>query len=668
VIRAEPFRLPRGLAAAALAAIAVLAYLPVLRAGFVWDDDSLVTGNVLLRSAAGLRQIWFSTVPSDYWPVTLTTFWAEWHLWGLHAAGYHAVNLALHVGESLLLWAVLRRWSIPGAWLGAMLFAVHPVNVESVAWIAERKNLLAMLFYLASLHWFAEGKKGYALSLAAFVLAMLSKGSAAILPLVLLGLLAWRRPLGKSDLLRLLPFFAVAALLTAVNIWFQGHYLGAAGPIRAAGPAARLAGAGAVVWFYLSKALWPLRLAFVYPPWRIEPSHPIWWLPDLAALGLTALLASRRRLRPVLGAWLYYGVALVPVLGLTDVYFMKYSLVADHYQHLALIGVTALAGAGWSAWRARTRAADAAAAALVAALAFLTWRQAETYRDSETLFRASLACSPDSWMARNNLGNLLAASGRNGEALEQYQAAARLAPRAAEIAGNLGDAWLKAGRPEAALAEFQRSVALDPDYAPARTNLGQLLLAQGHPGQAVPQFEAAWRLRPRDPEAEYNLALALAHAGRPHEAASHFAGTLRLAPGFPGAERSWADALAADSRYAEAAGHYAAALRQRPGDADGRANWAVALARSGRVDEARFQLAQAEGARPAYAPAHAEVGFALARAGRLADAAAQYERAIDADPNDPGLRYPLSLLLRSLGRTAEADAQLQAARRPSAGR
>ncbi|HVW21380.1 MAG TPA: tetratricopeptide repeat protein, partial [Opitutaceae bacterium] len=553
--RAGPIGRPRWLAAAALAAAALAAYLPVLRAGFVWDDDSLVTGNLLLRSAAGLRQIWFSAVPSDYWPVTLTSFWIEWHLWGLHPAGYHLVNLALHAGGCLLLWAVLRRWEVPGAWLGALLFAVHPVNVESVAWIAERKNLLALLFYLASLYWYGKGRKGYALSLAAFDLAMLSKGSAAILPLVLLGLLLWRGRPRRAELLGLAPFFAVAAALTAVNIWFQGHYLGAAGPIRPAGLAERLAGAGAVVWFYLSKALWPLRLAFVYPQWRIVPSEPLWWAPLAGAVAATALLASRPRLRPVLAAWLYFGVVLIPVMGLTDVYFMKYSLVADRYQHLALIGVTALAGAGWSAWRARSRAADVAAAAVVAALAALTWRQAGAYRDSETLFRASLANNPDSWMARTNLANLLSREpGRGAEALAQYQAAARLAPRSAEIAGNLGGAWLRAGRPDQALAEFRRSIALDPDYAPARTNLGLLLLARGDPARAVPQFEAAWALRPREPEAEYNLALALARAGRGPEAAGHFAGVLRLRPGFPGAERGWADALASAGQFGAALG------------------------------------------------------------------------------------------------------------------
>ena len=300
-----------------------------------------------------------------------------------------------------------------------MIFAVHPVNVESVAWIAQRKNLMAMLFFLLSILWYLKTRNRhrqlqqnahairlaaapsplslssiwYWLSLAAFVLAMLSKGSVAVLPVLLLGIVWWLRPLTRWDLVRIAPFFVVAVVLTGVNMWFQTH--GTEIVIRDAGFAERLLGAGGVVWFYLYKALLPIDLAFVYPQWHIEAGNPLWWLPLLAALAVTAVLWRYRKSwsRPFLFAWGFFCVALVPVMGFTDVGFMKYSLVADHYQHIAIIGVIALAAAGWSIWHQRARSeaywvVTAVAVAAVGALAFLTWRQSGLYRDAITLYQA----------------------------------------------------------------------------------------------------------------------------------------------------------------------------------------------------------------------------------------------------------------------------------------
>ena len=419
----RPFGIDARWAGALLAVVALVAYLPVLRAGFVWDDDTFLTQNPLIRAADGLRRFWFTTDATDYWPMTSTTLWVEWRIWGMQAAGYHATNLLLHVAECMMLWRILALLRVPGAFLAAMLFAVHPVNVESVAWIAERKNLVAMLFFLGSVFCFVKkegaspaqtpgqagaGRRWYWLSLASFVLAMLSKGSVAMLPLVLLGLVAWKRRVGARDLLELFPFFAAAAVLAAVNVWFQEH--GGTEVIRSAGPLDRLLGAAGVVWFYLYKALWPLKLIFVYPQWRVDSADWRWWIPLFSAVIVTILLLRRALAKseagairsPLLAAWLYFCVMLVPVMGFADVYFMKYSLVADHYQHLALIGVVAFAGSAWARWR--FRGSEAVAAVAVCALACLTWRQCLNYRDAETLYRATIASDPSSWMAHNNLG------------------------------------------------------------------------------------------------------------------------------------------------------------------------------------------------------------------------------------------------------------------------
>ena len=452
----------RWLLALLLIGATAIAYLPTLRNGFVWDDDTSLTQNPFVQGGEGLRQFWLTTQTPDYWPVTSTTFWAEWRLWGLNPAGYHATNLSLHLIAALLLWSVLRRLRVPGAYLAALLFALHPVNVESVAWITQRKNLMAMLFFLLSVDCFLRAEEGrraaYGLSLLAFTLGLLSKGSVAVLPLVLCGIVVYRRRIGPRDLARLAPFFLVAGIFTWVDIWFQGHHLGAAETIRSAGFIERLLGAGAVVWFYLSKALVPLHLVFVYPAWHIAPGNFLWWLPLLGALGLTALL-WRMGWRAALFAWGYFCLALLPVMGFTDVYFMKFSLVADHYQHLALIGVTALAGAGWAEWRRRTPGAlPVAAAALVAGvLAVLTWRQCLRYRDAETLFEVTLRENPDSPMVHNNLGVILAGGRRLPDALAPVPGGpaprSRLCRRRAEPGPDLA----REGRPAEAIPHYEKA-------------------------------------------------------------------------------------------------------------------------------------------------------------------------------------------------------------------
>ncbi len=370
-----------------------LVYLPCLNGRFVMDDDTMVTDNALIQSQDGLYRFWCTAQAIDFWPATNTTFWIEWRLWGNNPGGYHTTSLILHVLESLLIWLILRRLSVPGAFLAALIFAVHPVNVESAAWIAQRKNITAMLFFLLSILWYLKAVQRadtqtapghlkdnhretasgfphpssfilhpssldfwYWLSLAAFVLAMLGKGSAAVLPVLLLVIICWLRPLTRWDFLRTAPFFLVAILLTAVNVWFQTH--GGEAITRSADFIQRLLGAGGVVWFYLYKAVLPIDLAFVYRQWHIEAGNPLWWMPLLCVLIITAVLWLYRKkpwARPLLFAWAFFCAALVPVMGFTDVGFMKYSLVADHYQHIAIIGVIALAAGYWGLWRGACR-------------------------------------------------------------------------------------------------------------------------------------------------------------------------------------------------------------------------------------------------------------------------------------------------------------------------
>ncbi|MGD0517575.1 MAG: tetratricopeptide repeat protein [Thermoguttaceae bacterium] len=504
--------------------------------------------------------------------MTNTMFWIEQRLWGRNTTGYHLTNGVLHIVESLLIWIILRKLSIPGAFLAAMLFAVHPVNVESVAWIAQRKNVLAMLFLLLSILWYlksdmpragvgttpARSHGGpwervtspwpmapspwplfYWLSLAAFVLAMLSKGSAAVLPVLLLVIVRWPRPQGtvpilvstkmglspyfRRDLLRTAPFFAVAAALTVVNVWFQMRSADTA--IRNADFVERLLGAGGVVWFYLYKAILPIDLAFIYPQWNVKVGNPLWWLPLFGVIVVTAALWHYRKgwSRSCLFAWIFFCIALVPVMGFTDVGFMKFSLVADHYQHIALIGVVALVGAGWISWRRKSRGlthvtADVVAIAAVGIIMFLAWRQNGIYRDAITLYQATLMKNQDCWMVYDNLGEMLFNAGRTEEAEANLEQALRLKPDSHDAHHNLGNVLVKLGRLEKGMEHYEQALHYKPDYPLAHNSLGSALVQAGRMQEAIEHFKEALRLEPEYFKAYNNLALAYVKTHQSSEA------------------------------------------------------------------------------------------------------------------------------------------------------
>lgn len=549
--------------------LACMVYLAALHGGFVLDDE-LLTQNKLIKSSDGMHRLWFTTEPTDYWPVTSTSFWLEWRLWGDKPTGYHVANLALHIIDSLLLWLLLRRLAIPGAFLAAMIFTVHPVNVESVAWIAQRKNLLALLFLLlATLSYLASEKcrqskesgasspsewPWYLLSLMLFILGMLSKGSAVVLPPLLLLIIWWQRRITIEDFARMAPFFIVAVRLTLLNIWFQTH--GSDAIVRNVTAIDRLLGAAAVVWFYLSKAILPVNLSFVYPQWDIEAANPLWWLPLIGVLAITALLLWQRRTRfgrALLFAWLFFCISLTPVMGFTDVGYMQYSLVADHYQHIALIAIVALIGAGFSVWRSAASEAlpwapDLIAAAYVACLLLLAMQQSAEYSNPITLYETTLQKNPACWLAHNNLGNFASDAGRKQEAIEHYTASLQLKPDQPQVLSNLGAAQVEIGQttqgfdsfrealkydPRFADAEYnwgvalrkmrqlpeaiehlQRAVDLQHDNAQHYNNLGQVLLETGNFEAAIKNLELARQLDPDDINACTALAIAYQHAGR----------------------------------------------------------------------------------------------------------------------------------------------------------
>ena len=673
---------------AGLLIAAVLVYLPCLRAGFIMDDNAMLTENPLIAAADGIRRFWYTAQPVNFYgPVTASSLWLEWRLWGLDPRGYHATNLALHAAEVLLLWGVLRRLRLPGAWLAALLFAVHPLNVETVAWIAQRKNLVAMLFVLLSVRFFLNtgladppeaggparpgGRRWYGLSWLAFVLALLSKGSAAPLPLVLLGLIAWRRRPAGRDLARLAPFFAAAAGVAAIDVWTQR--LGDYDVIRSAGFAERLLGAAAAGWFYLGKALWPARLIFVYPQWRIAPGNHAWWLPLAAAAGCTWLLwhGRRRWSRAALFAWGYFWVMLAPVLGFTDVYFMKYALVADHYAHLALIGVVAWAAALVTlAWRRLSPAAKArwrlpAAAGAVAAIGALgtaTWRQNETYRDARTLYQATVDANPASWLAHNNLAVQLALMpGGRPAAIAHYREALRLNPDYAEAHNNLGIELEAEDRPLEAIPQLEAALRLHLDLPEVHARLGALYAKVGRSPEAIAEDEAAVRLQPDRAKGHLDLGLALAAAGQGSRAIAEEEEALRLDPSFADAAYFLGISLAQAGRNADAIAAYERALALRPDYAVAHNNLGVALCNSGQVAAAVPHYREAIRLNPADPQAQSNLGFALASLGQAAEAIRAFQRAAELAPASPAARVALGNALYVAGQVDPAALQFAAA-------
>ena len=513
-------------------------YWPVLHAQFIWDDQLLLAQNPLVLGKMDIGSVWFRT---DF-PLTLVIFWLQWLAWGTHPMGYHLVNVLLHATNAVLLWRVLGRLKIPGAWLAAIIFAIHPVGVASVAWVSEMKNTLSLLFFLLSLGWYLDfeaaqiqnSKAGagrcYWFSLGAFLLALLSKTSTVMLPVVLLACAWWRRGrVTRREWLCAGPFFLLALGLGLMTVWFQQGAIGTA-TVQTESFWGRPAGAGMALWFYAGKVLWPVNLSMIYPRWTIDASAPAAYLPALLWGGGLVLCWWFRRGwgRHALFALGCYTVTLFPVLGFFDMYFLALSRVSDHFQYLPMIALIALVAAILHSMLT-ARIFKLTAAALVLAMAVLSAQRVPIFRNDETLWRDTLARNPAAWTAHNNLGCIFVSQGKLDAAMEQFAAALDLNPENAGAHCNLGWILSMKGRPAEADNHFQAALRIKPGDAQIQKSYAMALLDQGKKGEAMKHLREAVRLRPED-DSCLQLASLLYERGDSRESAAQYRQVLSLKP------------------------------------------------------------------------------------------------------------------------------------------
>src|SRR5438477_988069 len=590
------FKVWKPAAQATVIVVAVaLVYLPALHAGFVWDDEQLITGNPLLRNFAGLAEIWSGGRTADYFPITNTVFWIEHHLFGDNAAGYHAVNILLQAADAVLVWLVLRRLKVPSAWLASLIFGIHPVHAESVAWISELKNVLSMFFVLVSIFCFLaiEEKRlldafpEYIASLVFFLLALLSKTQVVFLPVVLL-LCAWwrgwRSETAKTmsfrrEMIRTCPFFLMAAVFSLVTIWFQNRGVGDE-EIIIGSIIRRFANAGMAVWWYAGKVFVPVRLMSIYPKWRFDSPQLLEWLPLIALLSLLAIfwLWRNRGARGAFLALACFVVALLPTLGFVRMAYLRSgTLVADHHQYFADVSLIAFLTAGVaSVWGWRQRGAKIATMAIIlsllGAMGTYTYGRAEIYRSEETLWRDNLSKNPDAWQAQIRLGQLFFKQERYAEAVYHCERAVQLKPELADNRNLLGLVYCRLSRFDEGIAEYRKALQLKEtksftargnDVATIRTNLANALTMMAnnlnHSVSAIPdeamrryeeaihEYEMALELEPQQPAIHRNLGLLLARLGRYDEAAVHLRATLQIVPDEPLA-RETLDAIESSKR------------------------------------------------------------------------------------------------------------------------
>ena len=650
----------------ALIVATLAAYRPAWNGGLVWDDDAHVTAPAL-RTAEGLRRIWFEPgATQQYYPLVHSAFWVIGKVSGERTLAYHVVNILLHATSAFLIALLLRRLAIPGAALAALVFALHPVHVESVAWISELKNTLSGVLYLASALAYVRfdgtrRSRSYGASLVLFLGALLSKTVTATLPAALLVVFWWQRGRieWRKDISPLVPFLMLGVGAGLYTAWFERHFIGAQGHDFTLSAVERCLIAGRAFWFYLQKIVWPSDLMFIYPRWSVNATEPWQYAYPLGALALVGIAwMIRKRTRAALAALLLFAGTLFPALGFVNVFPFRYSFVADHFQYLASIPVIALACAAIVTSVKKARAVSVEATAMLALgipLGVLTWHQSADYASAETLYRATLDKNPSCWMCQNNLAMPLLGGTREDieRAVGLIRQSLQSNPNHVEALNNLGVAYRKLGRFEDAFRAHARAVELSPGSATAHDNLGGDAHALGRFDEALAHYDTALRLDPRSADALRNRGATLLQLGRLEEAAASLEASLRIEPDSAEAHHSLGTVLLRARRPADAIAQFNEALRLDPAHAEARNNLGMALEMTGRLPEAAAQYAEAARIKPS-AITLDNLGYALLRMGRHDEALAHFESAVRLQPDYAPARISLGTLLLDAGRVEEA--------------
>jgi tetratricopeptide (TPR) repeat protein len=598
----------RAIPALVIAVAAAWVYWPALRGSWIWDDGLEVAANPVIQGSGGWWRAWVAPYGMDYLPLKSTLQWAQWHLWSAHVIGYHASNLALHICGALLLWRLLERMGAGLPWIAGLLFAIHPMAVESVAWISEFKNTLSfpaiLLAMLAYMDWDAIPRtRSYLLSLLWFTVAMLCKTSVVLFPAFLLIFAWWRRGrIGMRDLRAAAPFFAVSIVLGLVALKFQWE--------RAMGLADVPVGwrpdwgqAGWSILAYLRSCVLPVDLAPVYEPFQVSLPGALPWLIIGAVLAFFWTRRAGWGRHALIGSG-WFLINLVPVVGLVPIAYLRVSPRADHLAYLSLAAVVGGAAAAFGAlWRrvgdvkaARAAAACAAFAACIV-LATGTRAYAALFRNEGVFWSAAAKREPGAWLARSNWGRVLLREGHPEAAKAELLEAARLEPDSAEVRVNLGDALGRLGHPDEAVAEYRMAVKLAPNFAGGHYDLGRALLLSGNTDDAADELRTALRIDPGYAAAHNNLGLALARLGRLNDAIVEYRAALRSNPNMPEVHLNIGNACLRLDRAEDAVAEYRAALRLDPNYPAAHRNLATALETLGQMDEARHELEAASGSR-----------------------------------------------------------------------
>lgn len=641
------------------------AYFPCLNGGIVWDDDAwTIRLRPLFESDSALWQIWTNpTALQQYYPVTGTTFWIDHRLWGEWTLPAHLQNVFFHVTAALLFWKVLRQLEVPGAWLATALFALHPMMVESVAWLAERKNVLSLAFFLAAVAAYlrftgawkpeavAASRWWYGVALVLFVVALLAKVTAFVFPPTILLLCWWKcGRISRREIMRLMPFFVLSVVFGALVAWVEKSHVGAEGAEWDATFLERCLLAGRALWFYPAKLLWPADLRFMYPRWRPDTGAPEDWVFPLMAVGVAiAGWYYRARIgRGAFAAVFFFLGTIFPVLGFLNVYGMRFASVADHWVYVSSLVVFALVAVGVARLAARLqspRVVPAFAAIVLPVLALLSWREAGQYRDVETLWLSTSAKDPDHWMPHYSLGLHYMERGRVEEALARYRRSVKLKPGHANAWSNIGVALLKLGRDAEAIEAFQKALALGSSITEVRYNLALALLRGGRIDEAVVVLREAIAAAPQ--RTIYHLALAGAYQRKnvPDEAAASFRAAIRLDPGNGAAHVSLGNLLFKSGRPAEAVPHYQRASEINPREAVAFANLGAALLELDKLEDSIAASQSAIEIAPNLADVHKNLGLGLLRVARYREARDAFEAALRLNPQLPAALANAALLL-----------------------